>query len=133
MTRSALALALSIALALPLAAQENEIESVIADQFADFSNDDFAAAFEHASPTIRGLFGTAENFELMVRRGYPMVQRPGKYRFLDLSETAGGRRQMVEVFDAQGRRHLLRYDMVETESGWKINGVAIIPATDFAA
>jgi len=118
---------------LPAAAQQAEIAGAISDQFEDFRADDMVGAFEHASPTIRGLFGTPETFGMMVRNGYPMVYRPKSFRFLDLDEMPGGLRQIVEVEDMEGRSFLLAYDMIETETGWKINGVRIIPAPDVAA
>jgi hypothetical protein len=133
MARFAFALAVWMASLLPAAAQQAEIEAVISDQFADFRVDDFAGAFDHASPMIRGMFGTPQNFGAMVRNGYPMVHRPQEYRFLDLGPGPRGPRQIVEVEDMSGRRFLLAYDMIETETGWKINGVQILPAPDVAA
>jgi hypothetical protein len=133
MRRFLTALAIWLAAAMPAAAQQTEIETVIADQFERFRADDFAAAFEHASPTIRGLFGTPENFGAMVRNGYPMVHRPKSFRFLDFGEGRRGLRQIVEVEDIAGRRHLLAYEMIETENGWKINGVQLLPPPDVAA
>jgi len=121
-----------IALALPAAAQSREIEGVISGQIERFKADDFAGAFMFASPMIQGLFGTPDNFGMMVQRGYPMVHRPRDLRFLDLQEAPGGYSQIVEVEDMQGRRFLLRYDMIETGNGWKINGVSILPAPDVA-
>ena len=34
---------------------------------------------------------------------------------------------------AQGKVHLLSYQMVDLESGWKINGVQIVNADDVSA
>ncbi len=124
---------MAIALVGPVSAQNAQIQGVIRDQFDDFRADDLVGAFDHASPKIQGLFGTPENFGAMVRRGYPMVWRPQTFRFLDLSDAPPEKRQVVEVTDAEGRRFLLRYDMIELEAGWKINGVLLIPAPDVAA
>lgn len=132
MARLTLVLAVWIASLLPAAAQDPGIEAVIRDQFEDFRADDFAGAFEHASPMIRGLFATPERFGAMVRNGYPMVHRPQSFRFLDLAPGTRGPRQTVEVEDMAGRRFLLAYDMIETEEGWKIDGVRILPAPDVA-
>ena len=135
LTRLAVTLAflLTAALAVPVRAQDGDIAAVITQQMEDFRADDFTAAFDHASPKIRGLFGTAENFSAMVRGQYPMVHRPGSFRFLDQRETGGETQQIVEVEDMQGRRFLLRYDMIATENGWKINGVSVVPMPDVAA
>ena len=128
-----LSLAITLALALPGGAQERQIEETIARQIEALKADDFARAFSFASPGIQGLFGTPERFGEMVRRGYPMVWRPGEVRYLDLREVAGGLWQRVQVTDAAGRVFLLDYQMIETEDGWKINAVQLLPQPDVAA
>ena len=109
------------------------IEQVIEDQMNAFRAGDPVAAFEFASPNIRGLFGTPENFGRMVRQGYPMVWRPGQVAFLDLQTFAGLIVQRVQITDRQGRPHVLGYLMTETESGWQISGVQILPAPEVGA
>lgn len=109
-----------------------EIEAVIGSQIDAFEADDFATAFTFASPTIQRLFGSADTFGLMVRRGYPMVWRPGEVRFLELEAVNGGLRQRVEIIDMQGVRHHLGYSMIRGETGWKINGVEILRLPDVA-
>jgi len=106
------------------------IEQVIEDQMNAFRAGDPVAAFEFASPNIRGLFGTPENFGRMVASGYPSIWQPGAVRFLGLSERGGRLQQRVEVTDAQGRTHLFDYEMIPTEAGWKINGVRPVAAAD---
>ena len=102
------------------------IETVIRDQVADFAVDDWVGAFEHASPNIRRLFGTAENFGSMVRNGYPMVWRPSELRFGTLSERTGRTIQRVVVFDDSGVPHALEYEMIPVDGAWKINGVRFL-------
>ncbi|MGR3320378.1 MAG: DUF4864 domain-containing protein [Pseudooceanicola sp.] len=133
MARLIRVLSLILLAAGPVSAQSGGIEAVITDQMEDFRADDFAGAFDHASPKIRGMFGTSENFGMMVRRGYPMVHRPESFRFLDLRPAPPGMQQIVEVEDVNGRRFLLRYDMIETGDGWKIDGVLLLPPPDIAA
>lgn len=122
----AFAFLLSLCLTLPAAAQEGPIQSTILNQIEAFRADDFATAFTFASPTIKGIFGTAENFGTMVRNGYPMVHRPAEVKMLDLREVAGALWQRVMITDAQGQTHLLDYQMVETADGWQINGVQLL-------
>ena len=122
-----------VLLCLPvLSAQAQEarnpaIETVIQQQFDAFRAEDVGTAFSFASPNIKGMFGTPENFGRMVRNGYPMVWRPAEVQFLDLREVAGNLWQRVMVTDQAGRTHLLDYQMVETGQGWQINGVQILP------
>ncbi len=102
------------------------IQSTISGQITAFLADDFAAAFEFASPTIKQIFGTSERFGQMVRQGFPMVWRPADVRFLDLRDEAGRLIQRVMIRDGAGQVHLLDYQMIQTEKGWQINGVALV-------
>jgi hypothetical protein len=109
-------------------AAEVPIQKVIRDQISALQADDYGQAFTYASPMIKGIFGTPENFGKMVREGYPMVWRPSSVQMLELREVAGGLWQRVLVTDAQGRGHVLEYQMVETPEGWQINAVQLLPA-----
>ncbi|WP_101067352.1 DUF4864 domain-containing protein [Roseovarius salinarum] len=112
-------------LAMPAHADESAIRSVISQQIDAFLDSDLKEAFTYASPTIRSRFGTPERFGAMVRSGYPMVWRPEDVQFLG-AETVGGRFwQKVLVRDSEGTPFVLRYQMVETENGWKINAVRV--------
>lgn len=121
----ALLIAFSLAPA-GLRAQGSEIPDVIRDQISAFQADDFDTAFDHASPTIKRLFGTPERFGQMVQSGYPMVYRPAEVRMLDLRDMGAARVQRVMIRDAAGRLHFLDYQMIPTDTGWQINGVQIV-------
>lgn len=123
----------ALLLGLPAAAQESPIRSTIQSQIDAFLRDDFAAAFDYASPTIQMLFGSPENFGRMVQQGYPMVHRPADVKMLDLREVGGRLWQRVLITDQQGRRHVLDYQMIETPEGWQINGVKLLPSSDATA
>lgn len=109
------------------------IEAVITAQLQAFVDRDVPGAWSHASPLIQGLFGTADNFGTMVEQGYPMVWDNRDARFLELRPENGTLRQRVLIGDEAGRLWMLDYDMVETEAGWKINGVEINPAPEQVA
>jgi hypothetical protein len=130
MRRTLLAVMVSFAMVLPAAAQEEPIQQTIQSQIDAFLADDFARAFTYASPNIKGIFGTAENFGAMVKNGYPMVYRPVEVEMGELREVAGNLWQRVRVVDQAGRAHLLDYMMVETAEGWQINAVQLLPAPD---
>ena len=112
--------------ALPGAAQDDPVSGVIQKQIEAFLADDFETAFGFASPSIKSIFGTPENFGTMVRNGYPMVHRPGRVTYLDRRPGEGATYQDVEIVDRDGRAHYLEYEMVETPYGWQINGVRFI-------
>jgi hypothetical protein len=128
-----LALSLSAGLASGAFAQSAEIEANIAAQIQAFKADDFATAFTFASPNIQRLFGNPDYFGAMVRNGYPMVWRPSDVRFLELREVAGALWQKVMITDGDGAVHILDYQMIQQENGWKINGVQLLGRADPAA
>jgi hypothetical protein len=117
-----------------LAAQDNAaIEDVIGDQLQAFNDRDIAAAWSHASPNIKRLFGNEGSFGMMVQQGYPMVWDNADVRFLELRDVSGMLWQKVMIRDAQGALHVLDYQMIETAEGWQINGVTLLPAPDVGA
>ncbi len=131
-------LAIALLIASPATADETLppdplIQGTIQSQIDAFRKDDFATAFSFASPSIQGMFGTAENFGLMVRQGYPMVWRPADVRMMELREVAGNLWQRVMVTDQGGRTYLLDYMMVQTNEGWQINAVQLLPSVGVGA
>lgn len=131
-------LALAVSMAGTLWAQEvlapePAIEGTIQSQIDAFLQDDFETAFTFASPNLRTMFRTPENFGAMVRQGYPMVWRPESVTFGDLRDIAGGLYQTVIVKDAAGNLHYLDYRMQQIDGEWRIAGVQILQAPEVAA
>lgn len=122
--------AVFLLVAAPAAAQEAEIQSVIEGQMQAFQAGDPAAAFEFASPMIKGMFGNPRTFGMMVQRGYPMVWNNAETRFLELREIDGALWQKIRIRDEAGGVYLMDYRMVQTENGWQIDGVVELPAPD---
>ena len=110
-----------------------DIQSTISDQLRAFASDNFIEAFTHASPGIKDIFGTVENFSNMVKKGYPMVWRYNNFEFLSLEETPQGYSQIVRITDQNDKLFLLKYFMKNVAGIWKISGVSIIEASDFSA
>ncbi|WP_299843233.1 DUF4864 domain-containing protein [uncultured Roseovarius sp.] len=123
----------AILFSMPARADEAAIQSVISSQIEAFQADDFASAFTYASPTIHNVFKTPENFGSMVRQGYPMVWRPAEVDFLSIDTIDGELWQNVMIRDQQGGLHILEYQMIEQEGGWKINAVRKRKAADGTA
>lgn len=124
-------LALLLALAAPAPAQDSAaIEDTITAQLEAFNDRDVAGAWQYASPMIQSMFGSPENFGMMVQRGYPMVWSNSDARFLELRDIDGRLWQKVLVRGADGTAHILDYQMIQTDDGWQINGVSILPAPD---
>ncbi|WP_233270538.1 DUF4864 domain-containing protein [Chachezhania sediminis] len=103
------------------------IHSTITAQIDAFRADDFPRAFSYASPTLRKVFRTPDNFRAMVQFGYPMVWKPADLRFLELREAGGLYWQRVMITDAAGDVYLLDYQMIRCAEGWRINAVQPLP------
>lgn len=116
-----------------LAQDTRAIEGVIGSQLDAFNARDIDTAWRFASPNIKRLFGSPDNFGMMVQRGYPMVWDNADVRYLELREINGFLWQKVMVRDALGGLHILDYQMIETAQGWQINGVQLLPAPDVGA
>ena len=105
---------------------EGGMTDVISQQFDAFRSDDLDRAFSYASPMIQGYFRTPENFGQMVEQGYPQIRDPGEIRMMELRTEGGRLIQRLKVFDGNGLPHLFDYEMIETQQGWKINGVRYV-------
>ncbi|MFU8862511.1 MAG: DUF4864 domain-containing protein [Rhodobacterales bacterium] len=117
----------------PAAAQDRGIEETIGQQLDAFKADDVGTAFEFASPTIKNIFRTPENFAAMVQQGYPMVWRPAEVTYLEQREIAGAIWQKVRITDGAGRIHILDYQMIQSSDGWQINGVQLLREPEVSA
>ena len=117
----------------PARADETAIQNVITSQIEAFKVDDFATAFTFASPTIQSVFGNPENFGIMVRQGYPMVWRPAEVQFLTIDIIDGQLWQNVLIRDREGQVHILEYQMIPGENGWRINAVRLRKDTEGTA
>ena len=134
MRRIAFGLLTAVCLALPItAAKADPVQDTILNQIEAFRADDFATAFTFASPSIKSIFMSPENFGMMVKQGYPMVYRPADVQMMELREVAGNLWQRVRITDQAGAGWYLDYMMVETAEGWQINAVQILPAPDVGA
>ena len=114
------------------AGPKEDVQATISAQLEAFLKDDFETAFTFASPSIRSMFQTPQNFGLMVQRGYPMVWRPQKFSFLEHRKDQAGRAQDIQIFDQNGTAHYLRYFLINTARGWKISGVQFLNPADFS-
>ena len=131
MAARVLAFLLALALAWPAAAQQAPlsdsdraaIRDVISRQVEAFRRDDGDAAFSFASPDVQRLFGTAQTFMDMVRKGYRPVYRPRVFDFGNIVEMNGQPTQRVHVVGPDGRRVNALYPMTRLPDGsWRIDG-----------
>ena len=113
--------------------EQTDIQNTISNQLEAFASDDFTEAFTHASPGIKDIFGSVDNFSRMVKKGYPMVWRYNNFQFLKLEETPQGYFQIVRITDKKDELFLIKYLMKNISGIWKISGVTIIETSDFSA
>jgi hypothetical protein len=105
------------------AADRAAIRSVVQQQLDAFQRDDGPAAFAFASPGIRAMFGTAENFLTMVRTGYAPVYRPREVEFQGLVDEGGRPTERVLLVGPDGEVVVAYYHMERQPDGtWRING-----------
>lgn len=104
---------------------------VIRAQLEAFQRDDGAAAFAHASPMIKGLFRSPDNFMRMVMTGYPQVYRPRTVDFGAVITYRGQPTQLVYLTGPDGDAVIAYYQMQQQPDGtWQINGVFMEPAAN---
>ena len=105
------------------------IRRVIESQLAAFQRDDGPGAFAFASPMIREIFATPENFMAMVKSAYQPVYRPREVAFRALAEVEGAPAQEVYLVGPDGQAVIALYVMERQPDGnWRINGVYLLPA-----
>jgi len=109
-------------------ANDREPTQVIRAQIAAFQVNDLDKAFSFASANIQNMFGSAKRFGLMVKSRYPMVWRPSHVGFGDFFRENGKQVQTVFFTDKVGSVFEARYEMLETDSGWQIDGVYVYQA-----
>ena len=104
------------------------VRAVIEAQLDAFKRDDAARAFSYATPGIREMFGTPENFVAMVRDQYAVVYRPASVDFGKADVVDGEVVQIVVFTDREGLAWLALYPMERQADGaWRINGCMIEP------
>ncbi len=115
-------------------ADGSAIQGVIADQIQAFRHDDGATAFSFATPALREMFMTPENFMDMVRNGYQPVYRPRRYTFEPPRTEDGQIVERVDLVGPDGRRATAVYTMEQQPDGqWRIAGCRLIVAPDVSS
>ena len=117
----------------PGAADQRAIEQTIRRQLDAFVQDDADGAFRFATPDIRRLFGSSENFLHMVRENYEPVYRPGSVTFLRLEGVGADRVQTVQIVDGEGKVWRALFTMRrQADKSWKVGGCQLVQTTAIA-
>lgn len=109
------------------------IEKVIRDQIDAFGRNDARRAFAHATPDIRRMFGTPDDFMRMVRDAYAPVYRASSVVFLKIENIGGFTLQTVHLVDGEGRVWLARFAMRrQPDKSWKVGGCELVATRSLA-
>jgi hypothetical protein len=118
----------------PAAADRQAILGTIQAQLDAFQRDDWSRAFSYATPRLRELFATPENFMAMVRNGYQPVYRPQSVEFLDSRIIDGRIGQAVRFVGPDGRAVIAIYTMEQQPDGsWRIAAVRLVPLNELSS
>jgi hypothetical protein len=111
----------------PAPGDRQAILGTIQAQLNAFQVDDWGRAFSYATPRLRELFRTPENFMAMVRGGYQPVYRPQSVEFLDARIVDGRIGQAVRFVGPDGQAVIAIYTMEQQPDGsWRIAAVQLI-------
>lgn len=102
---------------------KQELTSVIDAQLAAFRANDYPKAYTFAAGMIREMF-PAEQFETMVKTGYPLIAGSAKAEYGLSFDTGEEAVVNVTVEGTDGRRTQYQYLLKKEDGAWKINGVS---------
>ena len=109
------------------AADARAVQLVVRAQLDAFAADDAQRAFSYAAPSIREMFGTPDQFMLMVRTSYPVVYRPGSVTFLKPKPEGALVAQPVHMTDGRGGSWLAIYGLQrQRDKSWRIAGCVLV-------
>jgi hypothetical protein len=109
------------------AADTRAVQRVVRAQLDAFAADNAELAFSFAAPSIKEMFGNADDFLRMVRTGYPAVYRPASVSFLQPEPDAKEVVQPVHLTDDQGHAWLAVYRVQrQKDKSWRIAGCVIL-------
>ena len=104
------------------------IHTIIQGQIDAFRQDDGAAAYAFASPTIKQIFPSVSAFMDMVRGQYQPVYRPRSFAFGPLTDSPSGLQQKVFLVGPNGKSWVALYTLQRQADGtWKINSCVLLP------
>ena len=116
------------------AADADNVRGVIAAQLAAFEADDASRAFSFATPQLQKVFGSADNFLLMVRSSYPVVYHHATVAFLKPALEGTTVTQLVHFTDDNGVLWVAMYRLErQKDRSWRISGCEAVATEGRAA
>lgn len=112
----------------PTAAEWTEIRGVIQSQLEAFEQDDDAAAYALAAPSVKQRFPTVEAFSKMVRDRYTPIYSPRELKFLTPSIVQGRIMQGVQFLSDENQVFLAVFTVEkQQDKSWKIKACELMP------
>lgn len=110
-----------------VASDRQAIEETIRQQLDAFGRDDADQAFGFATPDIRRMFGSSDDFLHMVRESYEPVYRAAGVQFVRLEAVDGHWVQTVQLVDGEGRVWRALFTMKrQPDRTWKVGGCQLV-------
>jgi len=104
------------------AQDQHETRVVIEAQLEAFRQGDGVKAFSYAAPTIQTVFGDADTFMQMVRKGYDVVLRPASVKFVKFQSDGMNAAHALQMIDQQKVLWNVYYVLQKAPDGqWKIS------------
>jgi Domain of unknown function (DUF4864) len=112
----------------PTATEWTEIRGVIQSQLDAFQQEDDAAAYAFAAPSVKQRFPTVEVFSKMVRDRYTPIYNPRELKFLTPSIVQGRIMQGVQFLSDENQVFLAVFTVEKQEDkSWKIKACELMP------
>lgn len=104
------------------ATDQKESRAVIEAQLEAFKQGDGPKAFSYAAPSVQTMFGDAETFMQMVRKGYDVVVQPASVRFVKFETDGMNALHAVQMIDRQKTLWNVYYVLQKRPDGtWRIS------------
>ena len=98
------------------------IKQTIQDQLDAFAIDDFKSAYSYAAPSIKEIFSSYSDFEIMIRNSYQAVHRPKSIDFGTVQSTESGAMIKLYLVDPDGDFITAEYSLEKQDNGiWLIS------------
>jgi Domain of unknown function (DUF4864) len=112
----------------PTAIEWAQIRSVIQSQLDAFQQDDDAAAYDLAAPSVKERFPNAEAFSKMVRNRYTPIYNPRDVKFLTPSIVQGRIMQGLQFLSDENQLFLAMFTVEkQSDKTWKIKACELMP------
>lgn len=107
------------------AATQAEVEKTINAQTQAFAQDNFELAYSYASPSFRSNV-SLNGFVAIISGSYGPLIESSELRFSDCLANPNGGFALIDVNFLQGGDfvYALRYLLVETSDGWRVDGAS---------